>query len=397
MVKKFHPLGKKNKRACFHPHRRDLMPTSKLRVAVLFGGRSGEHEVSLASARSVIAALDKDKYDVIPIGITPQGRWVASGDPLESLSGSEPVEPQELVIIPGEPATQGLIRIADSGGPPSVTPIDVVIPVLHGPFGEDGTVQGLLELADLPYVGGGVTASAAGMDKAVMKACFAEAGLPQLPYKEYKRKRWEAEREAVLDEVEDAFDYPVFVKPTNLGSSVGVSKAKDRPGLERAMDVAAQYDRKIIVEQGIDCRELECSVLGNDDPIASVVGEVIPKREFYDYQAKYHPGGCDLIIPADIGQEVSDTVRDYALRAFQAVDCAGLGRVDMLMERSTSKVYVNEINTIPGFTATSAYPKLFEASGISYSELVDRLIEHALERHADKSRSKTTFRPEDDA
>lgn len=373
------------------------MAASKLRVAVLFGGRSGEHEVSLSSARSVIAALDKTKYRVIPIGITPDGRWIASGDPLETLSSGKPIEPEELTIIPGDPAARGLLSLGDSGGPPTITPIDVVIPILHGPFGEDGTVQGLLELADIPYVGGGVTASAAGMDKAVMKACFAEAGLPLLPFKEYKRKRWEAEREAVLDELEGALTYPIFVKPTNLGSSVGVSKAKDRPSLERAMDVAAQYDRKIIVEQGIECRELECSVLGNDDPIASVVGEVIPKREFYDYEAKYLPGGCDLIIPAEIDEEVSETVKDYSVRAFQSVDCAGLGRVDMLMDRASGIVYVNEINTIPGFTATSAYPKLFEASGIGYSELIDRLIDYALERYADKARSKTTFRPDDDA
>lgn len=373
------------------------MSASKLRVAVLFGGRSGEHEVSLSSARSVIAALDKTKYTVIPIGITPMGHWIASGDPLEALSSGEPVEPEDLTIIPGDPATKGLLSIGDSGGPLTVTPIDVVIPILHGPYGEDGTIQGLLELADIPYVGGGVTASAAGMDKAVMKACFSEAGLPQLPYREYKRKRWEAEREAVLDEVENSFDYPIFVKPTNLGSSVGVSKAKDRPSLERALDVGAKYDRKIIVEQGIDCREFECSVLGNDDPIASVVGEVIPKREFYDYKAKYLPGGCELIIPAEIDEEITETVMDYAIRAFMAVDCAGLGRVDMLMDRATGKVYVNEINTIPGFTATSAYPKLFEASGIGYGELIDRLIDYALERHADKARSKTTFRPEDDA
>ncbi len=278
-----------------------------------------------------------------------------------------------------------------------MSPIDVAFPVLHGPYGEDGTVQGLLELADIPYVGGGVTASAAGMDKAVMKACFAQAGLPQLPYLEVKRKRWEAEGQAVLDELEAALQYPIFVKPTNLGSSVGVSKAKDRPGLERALEVAARYDRKIIVEQGIDCRELECSVLGNDEPLASVVGEVIPNREFYDYEAKYLPGGCELIIPAPVEEAVSETVRDYALRAYQAVDCAGLARVDMLMERSTGTVYVNEINTIPGFTATSAYPKLFEASGIGYAELIDRLIECALERHADKARSKTTFRPGEDA
>ena len=373
------------------------MASSKLRVAVLFGGRSGEHEVSLASARSVIAALDTSKYEVIPIGITPSGRWFAQDDPLEALESGRAQEPEELTLIPSDPATKGLLSLGDGSAPPRHTPIDVVIPVLHGPYGEDGTVQGLLELADLPYVGGGVTASAAGMDKAVMKACFAAAGLPLLVWREYKRKQWESERGAILDEMEAAFNYPVFVKPTNLGSSVGISKAKDRPGLEQAMDVAALYDRKIIVEQGIDCRELECSVLGNDEPIASVVGEVITKREFYDYEAKYLPGGCELIIPAELDEVASETVRDYAVRAFKSVDCAGLGRVDMLMDKASGTVYVNEINTIPGFTATSAYPKLFEASGIGYSQLVDRLIEYALERHADKARSKTTFRPGEDA
>ena len=372
------------------------MAASRLRVAVLFGGRSGEHEVSLASARSVMAALNPATYAIIPIGITPEGRWFTSGDPLEDLARGLKPNPEELTIVPGDPSAKGLLVLSSSGRAAPIQPIDVIFPILHGPYGEDGTVQGLLELADVPYVGGGVTASAAGMDKAVMKACFAAAGLPQLPFKEFKRKRWEAERGAVLDEAEALLDYPIFVKPTNLGSSVGVSKAKGREELERAMDVAAQYDRKFIVEQGIDCRELECSVLGNDEPIASVVGEVITEREFYDYEAKYLPGGCELVIPADVDEEVAETVREYALRAFVAVDCAGLGRVDMLMDRSTGQVYVNEINTIPGFTATSAYPKLFEASGISYSELVDRLIELALERHADKARSKTTFSPGED-
>ncbi|MFQ6671766.1 MAG: D-alanine--D-alanine ligase family protein [Candidatus Tectimicrobiota bacterium] len=373
------------------------MAASKLRVAILFGGRSGEHEVSLASARSVIAALDPAKYDVVPIGITPAGRWFTSGDPLEALASGEPPPLDELTFIPGDPVAKGLLTLGDSGQTSTTLLVDVVFPVLHGPYGEDGTVQGLLDLAEIPYVGGGVTASAAGMDKAVMKACFAAAGLPLLPFREIKRKRWEADREAVLDEVEATFTYPIFAKPTNLGSSVGVSKAKDRPGLERAMDVAAQYDRKVIVEQGIDARELECSVLGNDEPIASVVGEVIPAREFYDYEAKYLPGGCELIIPAEVDEAVAETVKDYAIRAFLAVDCAGLGRVDMLMERATGQVYVNEINTIPGFTATSAYPKLFDAAGIGYGELIDRLIELALERHADRARSKTTFRPGEDA
>ncbi|MCH7767310.1 MAG: D-alanine--D-alanine ligase [Nitrospinae bacterium] len=373
------------------------MAASRLRVAVLFGGRSGEHEVSLSSARSVIAALNPAKYEIIPIGITPAGRWFAEGDPLEALASGESPDPEGLTLIPGDPTVKGLLTLAGADHKSTTIPIDVVFPVLHGPYGEDGTVQGLLELAGLPYVGGGVTASAAGMDKAIMKACFAAAGLPLLPSREYKRKRWEAERVEILDEVEAAFDYPIFVKPTNLGSSVGISKAKDRPGLEQAIDVAAQYDRKLIIEQGIECRELECSVLGNDEPIASVVGEVITTREFYDYEAKYFPGGCELIIPAEIDEAVDETVRDYALRAFIAVDCAGLGRVDMLMERATGQVYVNEINTIPGFTATSAYPKLFEAAGIGYGELVDRLIELALERHADKARSKTTFRPGEDA
>jgi D-alanine-D-alanine ligase len=373
------------------------MAARRLRVAVLFGGRSGEHEVSLASARSIIAALDPNKYEVIPVGITPSGRWFVSGDPLQTLLSGNPPNPEELTFIPGDPAAGGLFTFFGAEREPFRRPVDVVFPVLHGPYGEDGTVQGLLELADVPYVGGGVVASAAGMDKSVMKACFAAAGLPILPFRQFKRKRWEADREGMLDEIEATFDYPIFVKPTNLGSSVGVTKAKDREGLARALDIAAQYDRKMIVEQGIDCRELECSVLGNDDPITSVVGEVVPAREFYDYQAKYSPGGCELLIPAPVDDSVAETVRDYAVRAFQAVDCAGLGRVDMFMERSTGQIYVNEINTIPGFTATSAYPKLFEAAGISYRELVDRLIELALERHADKARSKTTYRPGEDA
>lgn len=353
---------------------------SKLRVGVLYGGRSGEHEVSLRSARSVVAAFDPLRYDVTLLAIDKQGRWLAGQDAAGLLTAPGSVQAE----TPGS-----LVPQAES-----LRSLDVIFPVLHGPLGEDGTVQGLLELADIPYVGCGVTASAVGMDKATCKAVFAAHGLPQAPYLTLKRLRWHAEPEAVLEAIEARLPYPVFVKPANLGSSVGISKAIDRASLRRALDEAARYDRKLVVEQGIDAREIEVSVLGNDEPAASVPGEVIPSREFYDYAAKYIDDDSRLLIPAPLTPEQTAEVQQLAVAAFLAIDGAGMARVDFLLDRQTGQIYLNEVNTIPGFTSISMYPKLWAASGLPFPQLVDRLIELALERHRDTSRSETSFSPD---
>lgn len=374
--------------------------TRKLRVGVIFGGRSGEHEVSLASAQSVIAALDKTKYEIIPIGITKEGRWIAFGDPLQALKANA-LESSVPVALLGDPTQKAIMRLDLSEQSASIKTLklqelDVVFPVLHGPYGEDGTVQGLLELAGIPYVGAGVLASAVGMDKPTMKAVFMAHGLPVVKHLIIKRKHWEKDPYPIVQRVEREIGYPCFVKPANLGSSVGVSKARNREELEKALKIAARYDRKMLVEVAINAREIECSVLGNDDPIASIPGEVVPHREFYDYKAKYVPGESDLIIPAPIPQDLARYIQELAIKAFIAVDCAGMARVDFFLDRDTGEVYVNEINTIPGFTATSMYPKMWEASGIPYPELLDRLIELALERFEDKSRCETSYTPEEE-
>ncbi len=355
----------------------------RLRVGVVFGGRSGEHEVSLASARSVMAVMDPQKYQVVPIGITHSGRWLLDGDPMAILAAGGPEEPvdqaQGRELVPG----------ATSRAFPEV---DVIFPVLHGPFGEDGTIQGLFDLAGIPYVGCGVLASSLGMDKIVSKALFRAHDLPVVPSCGVSRKAWEADPDRILAECEGALRYPMFVKPANLGSSIGVSKARDRAGLRAALAEAARYDRKMIVEEAVpNAREIECSVLGNDDPIASVPGEVVPCHEFYSYAAKYIDSGSRLLIPAPVPAEVAERTRDLAVRAFRAIDGAGLARVDFLLDGGTNELYLNEVNTMPGFTAISMYPKLWEASVIGYGELIDRLIELALERHADKARSLTTY------
>jgi len=342
----------------------------KIRVGVIFGGRSGEHEVSLVSARSVMGAMDEQKYEIVPIGITKEGRWIASGDPMKALEAGD----------------TGASRPAALLGDPS-----------SGPYGEDGTVQGLLELAGIPYVGAGVTGSALGMDKAVFKDVMQAHGLPIVDYVLVKRKEWEADPEGVLDRAEAALGYPVFTKPANLGSSVGISKCRDRAGLVAGLAEAARYDRKLLVEIAVPAaREIEVSVLGNDDPIASLPGEIVPGREFYSYEAKYIDVGDDasqLLIPAPISPEMTEQVRDLAVRAYTAIDCAGMARADFLLSRETGELYINELNTIPGFTAISMYPKLWDASGVPYPELIDRLIELALERYEDKRRSETSYQP----
>ena len=377
----------------------------KLRVGVLFGGRSGEHEVSLLSAASVLAAIDRKKYEIVPIGITKQGRWVTSGD-AALLLGAPGGDPQatpaaavlargEATVMPPEP-NSGLVPFETAGGTQrSALDLDVVLPVLHGTYGEDGTVQGVLEMAGIPYVGSGVLGSAAGMDKDVMKRLFASAGLPIPKHVTLLRTALAANPRKSIAAIEAALKYPLFVKPANGGSSVGISKAHDRAELREALALAAQYDRKLVVEQAVGggrkstgkARELEVAVLGNDTPEASVVGEIVPGKEFYDYEAKYLSEGSEAVIPAQLPREQAKEIRAMAIRAFQACDCAGMARVDFLMEPGArGRIYLNEINTLPGFTAISMYPKLWAASGVPYTALLDRLIALALER-ADERRT----------
>ncbi|MGA8491720.1 MAG: D-alanine--D-alanine ligase [Terriglobales bacterium] len=392
----------------------------KIRVGILFGGRSGEHEVSLLSAASVFNAIDKNKYEVVPIGITKEGRWVTAadaerllqgkfeegkhlraGDP-EATLGAAVLAKGESVVVPPEPQRHGAMtpfetdasahaltrRAADRA-----IDVDVIFPVLHGTFGEDGTIQGLLELADMPYVGAGVLGSAAGMDKDIMKALFSAAGLPIVKHVTVLRSDWEANPKKVQKLVESKLKYPVFVKPANLGSSVGISKAHDRKELGPAIEEAAKFDRKIVIEAGVGgrgqkAREIECSVLGNDKPEASLPGEIIPSTEFYDYNAKYLDEGSQLIIPAKLSKAETKKVQQLAVGAFKAVDCSGLARVDFLMEPKSRRIYLNEINTMPGFTAISMYPKLWVASGLSYSDLIGRLIQLGLDRHEEKKKNQ---------
>jgi len=398
---------------------------AKLRVGILFGGRSGEHEVSLLSAASVVNAIDKTKYEVVPIGITKDGRWLTAehaerllkgeergdvsvrsrpaiplraGDP-EATPGAAVLASGAAVVVPPEPARRGggltpfqsddsLRRASDRA-----INVDVIFPVLHGTFGEDGTIQGLLELADIAYVGAGVLGSSAGMDKDIMKSLFRAAGLPIVKHVTVLRSDFERQPKKVERLVEQKLKYPVFVKPANLGSSVGISKAHDREELGPAIAEAAKFDRKIVIEEGVGgkknkAREIECAVLGNDDPEASVAGEIVPCKEFYDYDAKYLVEGSEAVIPAKITKAEMRTVQKLSISAFQAVDCTGLARVDFLMDPKSRRIYVNEINTMPGFTAISMYPKMWAASGLSYPQLIDRLIRFGIERHEDKKRNQ---------
>jgi len=375
---------------------------TKVCVGVIFGGRSGEHEVSLMSARSVMEALDEEKYEIVPIGITKQGRWIASGDPMKALAAGEAEASQSAALL-GDPSQRGLMQLKDKERTVEATQLselDVIFPVLHGTYGEDGTVQGLLELAGLPYVGAGVLGSVLGLDKIAFKDIMRAHRLPVVNDAALKRKEWDADPGGVIDRIEAELDYPVFTKPANMGSSVGISKCRSRAELEAGLAEAARYDRKMIVEAAVPAaREIEVSVLGNDDPIASMPGEIIPSREFYSYEAKYIDDGdqaSKLLIPAPLSSDMTEKVRDLAVRVYKAVDCAGMARADFLLagesDPGPEKLYINEINTIPGFTSISMYPKLWEASGISYPELVDRLIELAIERYRDKERSETSYR-----
>jgi D-alanine-D-alanine ligase len=393
----------------------------KLRVGILFGGRSGEHEVSLLSAASVLNAIDKDKYEVVPIGITKDGRWLTAEHAENLLTGKLVLEPRNLragdpenttsaavlargeaVVVPPEPVHRqtGLVPFQTDASmmrraSDRAIHVDVIFPVLHGTFGEDGTIQGLLELADIPYVGAGVLGSAAGMDKDVMKSLFIAAKIPIVKHVTILRSAWESDPKKVQKKVESKLTYPVFVKPANLGSSVGISKAHNRKELGPAIEEAAKFDRKIVIEQGVGgknekAREIECSVLGNDEPVASVPGEIVPGKEFYDYTAKYVDEGSQLIIPAKLTKAETKKVQELAVAAFQAVDCSGLARVDFLMDPKTRKIFLNEINTMPGFTSISMYPKLWAASGVEYADLIDRLIQLGIERHEDKKKNQYT-------
>ena|SRR5208337_4125245 len=379
----------------------------KLRVGILFGGRSGEHEVSLLSAASVLQAIDRDKFDVTPIGITREGRWLAAADANHLLNGDMSAVARRLRA--GDPEATPGAKLLHEGIPtllvpeprsatlnqsqgPGGQPLDVVFPVLHGTFGEDGTIQGLFELAGIAYVGSGVLGSAAGMDKDVMKRLFAQAGLPIVKHVTLLRAHWEKNPRKAIATVERALSYPVFVKPANLGSSVGITKAHDRKELGPALAVAAKYDRKLVVEQGVGkkarAREFEVAVLGNDDPNASVVGEIIPGKEFYDYEAKYLSEGSVPVIPAKLSRSETRRIREMAVTAFRACDLAGLARVDFLMEpEGRHRIFVNEVNTMPGFTQISMYPKLWQASGLNYTDLITRLIELALARQAEKNKT----------
>ncbi len=379
---------------------------AKLRVGILFGGRSAEHEVSLLSAASVLRAIDRSKYEVIPIGITKEGRWVTSGDAEKMLAppppGNTPCADDgqatpaaavlargEATLMPPEPGA-GLIPFETGGGHAQALKLDVVLPIIHGTFGEDGTLQGLLELAGIPYAGSGVLGSAVGMDKDVMKRLFAFAGLPIPKHIALLRSAWQADGGKAVAMIEQALRYPLFAKPANGGSSVGISKAHNRAELEGALGEAARWDRKLVIEEGVGGeakpRELEIAVLGNEDPQASVVGEIVPAKNFYDYEAKYLSEGSKLVVPANIAPELAEELRAMAIRAFQACDCAGLARVDFLLEPGEGgRVYLNEINTLPGFTAISMYPKLWEATGVPYPQLIDRLIALALERAGERA------------
>ena len=367
------------------------MAKKKLRVGILFGGKSGEHEVSLRSARSILKAIDRKKYDVVELGITKEGRWLQSAAAQALLGGdATPVDSSEET---------GLTIAAAAAEPAAGTGLDVVFPVLHGTFGEDGTIQGLFELADIAYVGSGVLGSSAGMDKDAMKRMFFAAGLPMTPHVTLLRSEWRADAKKSTRLIEKTLQYPVFVKPANLGSSVGISKVKSRADLAAAMDLAASFDRKIVIEQGVGGpgvkpRELEVAVLGNDAPEASIVGEIVPAKEFYDYEAKYELNGADesvSIIPAKLTKAEEKKIRAMAIAAFRACDCAGLARVDFLMAPAAkgkpAEIVLNEINTLPGFTSISMYPKLWAASGVKYPKLIDKLIELALERHREKQQT----------
>jgi len=363
----------------------------RLRIGILFGGRSGEHEVSLISAASVISALDPDRYEAVPIGISKDGRWLAGSAAHKMLPPAlgEVLRTGDSVILSADPNVAALVPASNSRA--DALHLDVIFPVLHGTFGEDGAVQGLLDLAGLPYVGSGVIGSAVGMDKDVQKRLFMQAKLPVGEFLAIPRAEWEKSRAKVLRTITKKFRFPVFVKPATLGSSVGMTKAHDAKELSKAMDFAGEFAQKIMVERSIRGREIELSVLGNEDPKASIPGEIIPHREFYDYAAKYLEEGTRLLIPAKLSKAQVKKFQEYAVRAFRTLELLGMARVDFFLENRTGRILLNEVNTIPGFTSISMYPKLWEASGLPYRQLLDRLIELALAQHHERQRTKYTI------
>lgn len=364
----------------------------KIKVGIIFGGRSAEHEVSLVSATSVINALDKKKYEIVQIGITLDGRWISSPDALSALKTRKNIDRQPQKVIIPDPNHRSLIKLFSRKL--EEEKLDVVFPVLHGTFGEDGTIQGLLEMANIPYVGAGVLASSVAMDKIIARRLYKAAGIPVTPDIWFLWKDYNDSKIRIIEKIEKDLGYPCFIKPSNTGSSVGISKAHNRRELIKAIELAAEYDRKILVEKSVEnAREIEVSVLGNDNPVASVSGEIIPSNEFYDYNAKYVDGKSQSKIPAKLPKNIVKKIQEYAIRGYKAVDCSGMARADFLVDSKTNKIYLSELNTIPGFTSISMYPKLWEASGIPYPKLLDRLIELALERHNEKTKLKTVYKP----
>jgi D-alanine-D-alanine ligase len=355
----------------------------RLRIGVLFGGRSGEHEVSLASAASVIRGLDPDKYEVVPIGITKEGHWLIGTSAQKLLP--EVLRTGQRVTMSADPTDAALVRLDGSAGGQR---IDVVFPVMHGTFGEDGTIQGLLDLAGLPFVGAGVLGSAVAMDKDVAKKLLQAAKIPVVPWVCIHRYEWERHEPEIIHQIEKEFPYPVFIKPATLGSSVGMTKVHSRQELAPALNLASEFAMKILVERAVNAREIEVSVLGNHDPQASIPGEIVPHREFYDYAAKYLEEGTKLLIPADLKPAQVKKFQHLAVVAFRALELSGMARVDFFLGKYGGRIYLNEVNTIPGFTSISMYPKLWEASGIPFPQLIDKLIELALEQHAEKARTK---------
>jgi D-alanine-D-alanine ligase len=377
--------------------------TRKLRVGVIFGGRSGEHEVSLRSAHSVLEALDRTKYEVVPIAISKEGNWLGPVEAVALLpANSQKLLPEKAIerasktlSLVGNPSSPGFVSRKSDTGSVAEKMLDVVFPVLHGTYGEDGTIQGWLEMAGLPYVGCGVLASSCGMDKVTMKVLFHEAGLPICRYSWFLRSEWEKQPASIARRVTREVGFPCFVKPANLGSSVGISRADDKESLARAIELAARYDRKIIVEEGLDVREIECAVMGNDEPQASLPGEYIVKEQsaaFLDYTEKYsNTGHVEFVVPASLSKSITARIQRLAIRSYKSLDCAGLARVDFFLRRDTNQLLVNELNTMPGLTDVSGFPKMWLASGMTFPQIIDRLIELAIERHQEKSRNQTSL------
>lgn len=368
--------------------------STRKRVALIFGGRSSEHKVSLTSALGILTNINQTKYDLLPVKITTQGRWLLLDDPDILKSVNDLQKDKGTPVVIADPLSGGFLALNSEDKPlsgkqsSSIVPVDVVFPILHGTFGEDGTIQGLLRMADLPFVGAGVLASSLAMDKIVTKQMLFQNDIPSIDFLWFLRKEWRESSDTVCRSVEDEIGFPCFVKPANSGSSVGISKANNQREFVKFVDEACFFDRKIMVEKALDAREFECGVLGNDDPKASVVGEIVSCNEFYDYEAKYIDDSTELIVPADIPDEISEIIRNLSVKVFKILDCSGMGRVDFLFDKKSSQVYVSEINTIPGFTPISMYPKLWEATGISFTELIDKLISIAIERHEDLNSSK---------